>query len=278
MIPAILGGSVAQISLLINTQIASRLQTGSVSWLTYADRFMELPVALLGVALGVVLMPYLSAAKTSDDPARYSDMLDWGLRLVVLLAVPCAVALVTFATPMIATLFHRGAFSANDVDQTALALMGWGVGVLGLVAIKVLASGYYAEQDVKTPMWIALGVLVVTQLLNLFLVPVFAHAGLSLSIGIAAMVNALWLLVGLVRRGSYRPRPGWWVFSLQVLAGSALMAVLLIWASQAWPWLALGRQELQRTGLFALICVGAVLLYFLALWAAGLKLQALLRR
>ena len=205
-------------------------------------------------------------------------MLDWGLRLVVLLAVPCAVALVTFATPMIDTLFHRGAFSANDVDQAALALMGWGVGVLGLVAIKVLASGYYAEQDVKTPMWIALGVLVVTQVLNLFLVPVFAHAGLSLSIGIAAMVNALWLLVGLVRRGSYRPRPGWWVFSLQVLAGSALMAVLLIWASQAWPWLALGRQELQRTGLFALICVGAALLYFLALWAAGLKLQALLRR
>ena len=278
MFPAIIGGSVAQISLLINTQIASRLETGSVSWLGYADRFMELPVGLLGVALGVVLMPQLAAAKASNDTTRYSDMLDWGLRVVVLLAVPCAVALLTFATPVVSTLFQRGAFSVRDVDQTALALMGWGVGVLGLVAIKVLASGFYANQDVKTPMWIAMGVLVITQLLNLVFVPLFAQAGLSLSIGLAAMVNALFLLTGLIRRGSYRPLPGWWMFSLQVIAGSALMAVFLMWASQAVPWVALRGQEVYRISLFMLCVAGAALLYFMSLWAAGLKLRALLKR
>ena len=278
MVPAIIGGSVAQISLLINTQIASHLEAGSVSWLGYADRFMELPVGLLGVALGVVLMPQLAAAKASNDTAKYSDMLDWGLRIVVLLAVPCAVALLTFATPVVTTMFHRGAFTAHDADQTALALMGWGVGVLGLVAIKVLASGFYANQDVKTPMWIAMGVLAITQLLNLVFVPMFAQAGLSLSIGIAAMVNALWLLIGLIRRGSYKPCPGWWMFSLQVLAGSALMAVFLMWASQAVPWVGLRGQELERVGLFTLCFMGAALLYFVSLWAAGLKLLALLKR
>jgi len=277
MLPAILGGGVAQVSLLINTQIASRLETGSVSWLGYADRFMELPVALLGVTLGVVLMPQLAAAKASGDTVKYSDMLDWGLRLVVLLAVPCAVALVTFAVPLVATMFHHGAFTEHDVDQTSLALMGWGVGVVGLVAIKVLASGFYANQDVKTPMWIAFGVLITTQLLNLVFVPMFAQAGLSLSIGVAAMLNALALLIGLIRRGSYKPQPGWSMFSLQVLAGSALMAILLMWASQAVPWLAMREQGLQRMGWFALTAVASMLLYFAALWAAGLKLLALFR-
>ncbi len=278
MLPAIIGGSVAQISLLINTQIASRLEPGSVSWLSYADRFMELPVGLLGVALGVVLMPQLTSAKASGETQKYSDMLDWGLRVVVLLAVPCAVALLTFAVPVVSTMFHRGAFGARDVEQTALALMGWGVGVLGLVAIKVLASGFYANQDVKTPMWIAMGVLVLTQALNVLFVPAFAQAGLSLSIGLGAMVNALWLLIGLIRRGSYRPRAGWWAYSLQVLAASALMAVFLMWASHAVPWVSLKGDELTRIAYFAGCVMGAVVLYFGALWAAGLQLRQLLKR
>ena len=276
--PAIVGGSVSQISLLINTQIASHLATGSVSWLGYADRFMELPVALLGVTLGVVLMPQLASAKASGDQSRYSDMLDWGLRIVVLLAVPCAVALLTFALPIIATMFHHGAFQSHDAEQTAYALMGWGVGVIGLVAIKVLASGFYANQDVRTPMWMALAALLTTQLLNLLFVPMFAQAGLSLSIGIAAMLNALWLLIGLIRRGSYRPRPGWWMYSLQVLAASALMAVFLIWAAQSVPWLGLHGHSLERVGLFMACCFAAALIYFVALWVAGMQWRQLLKR
>jgi len=137
MAPAILGVSVAQISLLINTQIASHLGAGSVSWLTYADRLMEFPTAMLGVALGVVLLPQLSRAQAAGDAARFSDMLDWGLRLVVLLALPAAVGLLLFAEPLVAVLYHYGRFTPHDVQQTVLALSCYGVGLLGLIGVKV---------------------------------------------------------------------------------------------------------------------------------------------
>ena len=277
MVPALLGVSVAQISLLINTQIASHLTHGSVSWLTYADRLMEFPTAMLGVAIGVVLMPQLSAAKAAGDAARYSAMLDWGLRLVVLLAVPCGVALLTFAQPLVATLYHYGAFTDRDVQQTTTALMGYGAGLLGLVAIKVLAPGFYASQDIKTPVRIAIVVLVVTQLLNLAFVPFLQHAGLALAIGIGALINALWLLIGLKRRGSYTPAPGWGVFALQVVAASALLAVFLLWAAGAVNWIALKGQSLERIGLLALVLLVSAAIYFVALWVSGLKVRKLLK-
>jgi len=278
MLPALLGVSVAQISLLINTQIASHLVTGSVSWLTYADRLMEFPTAMLGVALGVVLLPQLAAARAANDAARYSDLLDWGLRLVVLLAVPCAVALLTFAQPLVAVLYHYGAFTSADVQQTTSALMGYGAGLLGLIAIKVLAPGFYAQQDIKTPVKIAVVVLLLTQAMNLVFVPYLAHAGLALAIGLGAMVNALWLLIGLVRRGSYTPTPGWARFALQVVAASALMAVFLMWLAARVDWLAFEGHALQRVGLLALCIVGAAAVYFLSLAMAGLRLRQLARK
>jgi len=276
--PALLGVSVAHISMLINTQIASHLRPGSVSWITYADRLMEFPTALLGVAMGVVLMPQLASARASGDSARYSGMLDWGLRLVAVTAVPCAVALLVFPTPLVAVLYHYGAMSAFDVQQVTYALMGWGTGLIGIVAIKVLAPGYYASQDTKTPVRVAVGVLVFTQLLNLFLVPIFAHAALTLSIGIGAMVNAAWLLVGLVRRGSYKPEPGWGIFLLQVLAGCVLLAVFLMWANGHWDWTALRAEKLKRVWLIALILSASAAIYLGAITVAGLQLRQLLRR
>ena len=278
MVPALLGVSVAQISLLINTQIASHLTPGSVSWLTYADRLMEFPTAMLGVAIGVVLTPQLAAAKGAGDAVRYSAMLDWGLRIVVLLAVPCAVALLTFAQPLVATLYHYGAFSARDVQQTTTALMGYGAGLLGLVAIKVLAPGFYASQNIKTPVKIAVVVLAITQLLNLAFVPYFQHAGLALAIGIGALINALSLLVGLIRRGSYTPSPGWVLFGLQVFSASALLAVFLLWAADAVDWIGLKTLYFQRIGLLALVLVASSAIYFIVLRLAGLKLRELLRR
>lgn len=277
MVPAMLGVSVAQISLLINTQIASHLTPGSVSWLTYADRLMEFPTALLGVAIGVVLMPQLAAARAAGDAARYSAMLDWGLRLVVLLAVPSAVALLIFAQPLVATLYHYGAFTERDVHQTTVALMGYGAGLLGLVAIKVLAPGFYASQDIKTPVRIAMVVLVITQLLNLALVPLLQHAGLALAIGMGALVNALFLLLGLLRRGSYTPAPGWGAFALRVTLASALLAVFLFWAAGAVSWTGLKSQYLQRIGLMALVLCASSAIYFVALRVSGLKLRELLR-
>jgi putative peptidoglycan lipid II flippase len=278
MLPALLGVSVAQISLLINTQIASHLAVGSVSWLSFADRLMEFPTAMLGVALGVVLMPQLAAAKASGDSERFSSMIDWGLRLVVLLAVPSAVALLCFATPLVAVLYHYGAFKGSDVAQVSLALMGYGAGLLGLVAIKVLAPAYYAKQDIKTPVKIAVVVLIFTQVLNFFLVPRLMHAGLALSIGLGAMLNALWLLIGLLRSETYAPTAGWGVFALQVIAASSLLAVFLLWSAQAVDWVAMQSNYLQRIGLLAGVLCASAAIYFGACWAAGLKIRALLRK
>jgi putative peptidoglycan lipid II flippase len=280
MLPALLGVSVAQISLLINTQIASHLATGSVSWLTYADRLMEFPTAMLGVALGVVLMPQLAAAKAAGNNQQYSDMIDWGLRLVILLAVPSAVALLTFAQPLVAVLYHYGAFKDADVQQVARALMGYGFGLIGLVALKVLAPAYYAKQDIKTPVKIAIVVLVVTQILNYLLVPYLQHAALALSIGLGALLNAACLLVGLLRNKTFVPQPGWGRFVLQVLAGSALLAVFLMWASHSalLPWLAMQAYIFKRICLLALVITAGAAIYFIAIWAAGLQVRALLRR
>ena len=276
--PALLGVSVSQISLIINTQIASHLKTGSMTWLAHASLLMEFPTAMLGVALGVVLMPQLAAAKASNDRDKFTLMIDWGLRLVVLTAVPSALALITFAQPLVAAIFHNGEYADADVAQTSMALMGYGAGLLGLVAIKVLAPGYFATQNIRTPALIGIAVLVITQALNFVFVPLLGHAGLALSIGVGAMVNALWLLIGLVRNGTYVPLPGWGRFVLQVLAASALLAVFLMWANSSVHWLALKPEKLQRTGLLALFVSGGVAIYFVAVWAAGLNLRQLLRR
>lgn len=278
MAPALLGVSVAQISLLINTQIASHLATGSVSWLSYADRLMEFPTAMLGVALGVVLMPQLAAANASGNSKDYSALLDWGLRIVVLLAVPCAVALLLFSQPLVAVLFHYKAFTAFDVAQTALALQGWGVGLVGIVAIKVLAPGYYARQDIKTPVRIAIAVLVITQLINWALVPIFQHAALSLSIGLGAVINALWLLVGLRMQKSYQPEPGWLRFLLQVILGAVVVAVFLGWAAQAFQWLQMPGKPLQRIGGVAAVIFVSGFLYLGTVSLMGLNLRQFLRR
>ncbi len=278
MLPALLGVGVAQVSLLINTQIASWLAPGSVTWLGYADRLMEFPTAMLGVALGVVLMPQLAAAKAAADPQRYSAILDWGLRLVVLLAVPSSVALLVFAQPLVATLFHYGRFTERDVLQVSTALAGYGAGLLGLVAIKVLAPGFYASRDMRTPVRIAVVVLVLTQLMNIAFVPLLKHAGLALSIGLGALINALWLLLGLRRRGSWTPSAGWGRFGLQVLAATALLAVFLMWASGAFPWVQLRAESYKRAGLLALILLASAAIYFGALWAAGVKLRQFVTR
>ncbi len=277
MAPALLGVGVAQISLLINTQIASHLAPGSVSWLTYADRLMEFPTALLGVALGVVLMPHLSAAKAANDTHQYSAMLDWGLRLVLVLALPCALALLIFSQALVAVLYNYGAFGPNDVQQTTTALTGYGVGLLGLVAIKVLAPGYYASQDIRTPVRIAVVVLVITQLFNVVLVPFLAHAGLALSIGLGALVNAAWLLWGLRKQGTYVPSEGWLRFTLQVLAACAVLCVWLRFCAWYWDWTALHAMPWSRVGLMAGVLLVSAIAYFATLRLVGFQLRTLWR-
>ncbi len=278
MAPALLGVSVAQISLIINTQIASHLAPGSVTWLGYADRLMEFPTAMLGVALGVVLLPALTQAKASGDLQRYSGLIDDGLRWVLALGLPCAVALLVFAKPLVSVLFHYGAFTERDLAQTSLALVGYGIGLVGLVAIKVLAPGFYASQDTRTPMQIALVVLVLTQLLNLVLVPWLAHAGLAMAIGLGALVNASALCWGLVRQGRYRPGPGWMKYIAQVGAACVVLAAPLLWFAQVIDWAAWRVTPWARMAALAVALLISAITYGLSLWALRVPLHTLWRR
>jgi putative peptidoglycan lipid II flippase len=273
--PALLGVGVSQLSLMINTQISSRLAEGATSWLNYADRLMEFPIGLLGVALSAVLTPQLSAAQASGETQRYSRLLDWGLRMVVLFALPCAVALLVFAKPLTAVLYHRGAFTATDVAHTAQSVMGWGVGLMGLIAVKVLAPGFYARQDTGTPAKIAIGVLVLTQGFNLVFVPWVGVAGLALSIGLGALVNASWLLWGLKKLGSYRPEPGWTGFALRVALGCAAMGLLQWRLASRLDWIALGAHEIHRALFMAASLAASAVVYFAALLLVGMRPRAL---
>src|SRR5690606_9095594 len=188
--PAVFGVSIAQISLLINTIFASFLATGSVSWLYYADRLMEFPTGLLGVALGTILLPSLAKCHADNRNAEYSGLLDWGLRLTLMLALPAAVALAVLAVPLIATLFHYGRFDSNDLAMSRKALIAYSVGWLGLCLVKVLAPGCYAWQNIRAPVRIAVVTLIATQLMNLAFIVTLKHAGLALAIGLGSCLNA----------------------------------------------------------------------------------------
>ncbi len=272
MAPAMLGVSVAQISLLLNTIIASFLASGSVSWLYYADRLMEFPTGMLGVALGTILLPSLSKAAADDDAARYSALLDWGLRLTFLLALPSAVGLAVLATPLVATLYHYGAFSMADVAATRGALIAYAVGLIGLILVKVLAPGFYARQDIRTPVRIAIMTLIATQVMNLIFVRPLGHAGLALSIGLAACMNAGLLWRGLVRRGSYQPRPGWLPFLVKLLlAVCAMGAAIWSLAPADAQWLELQARPWLRVATLGGIVGTGVLVYFAMLGALGFR-------
>ncbi len=257
MAPAAFGVSVSQISLVINQIFASFLQTGSISWLYYADRLMELPAGVLGVAVGTILLPSLSKYHADANAVEYSRLLDWGLRITVLLAVPAAVALAVLALPLIAMLFHYGRFSAEDAWMTRQALVAYSVGLVGIILVKILAPGFYARQNVATPVKIGIATLVATQLMNLAFVGPLKHAGLALAIGLGACLNALLLYWMLRKQQVYLPQPGWPVFVLKVLAAVAFMAIVLYstMGEAAW-WLQAGWQR-KLPALAGLVALGA---------------------
>lgn len=271
--PAVFAVSAAQISLMINTNIASRLPHGSVSWLSYADRLMEFPTALLGVALGTILLPSLSKANTEGDTTEYSSLLDWGLRLTFLLALPAAVGLATLSEALTATLFHYGRFDRLSVAMTQKALIAYGAGLLGLILVKILAPGFYARQDIRTPVKIALLVLVATQLMNMIFVPWFAHAGLALSIGLGACLNAALLFGGLRGKGIYTALPGWPLFFARLAGALFLMAGVALWIGARFDWLAMQATPWWRVGALLLVLAVCAVTYFGALAVTGLRLR-----
>jgi putative peptidoglycan lipid II flippase len=277
MAPATLGVSVAQISLLINTIFASFLQTGSVSWLYYADRLMEFPAGMLGVALGTILLPSLAKHYADDNPTDYSKLLDWGLRLTLMLALPAAAALAVLAVPLIATLFHYGAFQENDVWMTRQALMAYSLGLLGLILVKVLAPGFYARQNIRTPVKVAIFTLLATQAMNLAFIGPFKHAGLALAIGLGACINAGLLLHLLRKHAIYQPQPGWAVYILKVVIAVGLMSALLGWLmgdAQWWLAQSFGGRVIRLSMLVA----GGITVYFFSLWLMGFRPRQFYRR
>jgi putative peptidoglycan lipid II flippase len=277
MAPAAFGVSVSQVSLLINQIFASFLQTGSVSWLYYADRLMELPAGVLGAALGTILLPSLSRYHAAANPAEYSRLLDWGLRVTVLLAVPAAAALAVLALPLIATLFQYGRFGEADAWMTRQALVAYSIGLVGMILVKILAPGFYARQDIATPVKIGLVTLAAIQAMNLAFIGPLKHAGLALAIGLGACLNAGLLFVYLRKNNVYVPQPGWLVFLLKVAASVALMAVVLFttMSEQAW-WLAAPWQR-KLPATLGLVLLGAAA-YGACLLAFGFRLRDFSRR
>ena len=238
---------------------------------------MELPIGLLGVALGTILLPSLSRRFVDGAHDEYNKLLDWGPRLTVLLAAPCALALVILAVPILATLFKHGAFTAQDVLMTRQALMAYSIGLVALVLIKILAPAFYARQNIKTPVKIAVITLVATQLMNLAFIWQFRHAGLALAIGLAAWVNAGLLYWKLRQHGIFTPLAGWTVFLLKVAMALAVMGGVLFWAASGSDyWLQTGAWErIQR---LTIVIVAGATSYFVTLWLSGFRLSDFSKR
>ena len=275
MLPAIFGVSVAQINMLVNTLLASFLITGSVSWLYYSDRLMEFPLGVFGIALATVILPSLARRHANNSRAEFSHLLDWALRWVFLIAIPASVALMILAGPLLATFFYFGKFSVNDVHMSANALMAFAFGLLGFILIKVLAPGFYARQDTKTPMRIGVLSLAVNIILSLLLVIPLKHVGLALAISLAAFVNAAVLLLALRRQDVYRPAPGWIVFLTRIGLASIAMGAVLVWGvGDLDSWLRAPAWE-RAIRLSTWVVTGA-LVYLLTVTVFGVRLAQLL--
>ncbi|MEO6696869.1 MAG: murein biosynthesis integral membrane protein MurJ [Gammaproteobacteria bacterium] len=280
--PAIFGVSVTQINLLFDTLIASFLVAGSVSWLYYSDRLVELPLGVFGIALATVMLPNLSRQNALAETEKFSQSLDWAIRWVWLIGAPATVGLVLLAGPLLTTLFRYGEFSAHDMLMSSYSLMAFGVGLPGYIFIKILAPAFYARQDTRTPVRIGVIAMLTNMVLNMvFVIPLakfgLGHAGIALATALAAFLNAGLLYRALRRTGAYRAAPGWKQFAAQV-AGANLVMAAVLWMGMGdlsqwlqWP-------AMTRGGRLALLVGVAALAYLVSLWAFGLRLTALVMK
>lgn len=275
--PAIIGSSMSQINMIVNRILASFLVTGSVSWLYFSDRLMEFPLAVFGIALATVILPSLSKKHANASSEEFSRILDWALRWVLMIGLPATAGLILLAGPILTTLFQYQNFNALDVEMTAQALMAFAFGLLGFIAVKVLAPGFFARQDTKTPAKIAMIAFAVNIVLSLLLVGPLKHVGLALAISLAAFVNAGLLFFRLRKDKVYQPQPGWVLFSLKIILASGAMAVLLYWgAGETSEWLRAGVWD--RIVRLSFWIIASILLYTGLLFVMGIKPRHLLLR
>lgn len=277
MLPAIFGTSVAQVNMLINTVLASYLVTGSVSWLYYSDRLMEFPLGIFGIALATAILPSLSKLHATHQHQAFNETIDWALRWVALIAMPATVGLIVLAAPIIATIFHHGAFTDRDVHMTSISLIAYSAGLLAFVAVKVLAPGFYARENTKTPVKIAAASMAVNIVLSLLLFYPFGHVGLATATSAAAVANAGALLFLLLRERVYTPLPGWRGFLMRVSAATlTLVIILVVCKGDDAMWLTLGTAE--RLMRLTWVMGAGVIGYFSVILAVGIRPAALVPR
>lgn len=277
MLPALFGVSVSQINLLLDTVLASFLQTGSVSWLYYSDRLSELPLGVFGVAIATVILPSLSRKHTSASSEAFSKTLDWALRVVLVIGFPAAVALLLLAEPLLATLFYHGELTELDVTMSTLSLRAYASGLMAFMLIKVLAPGYFSRQDTKTPVKIGVIAMVVNMVFNLILIWPLAHTGLALATALSAWLNAYLLYRGLRKEGVYWLQKGWRTFLLQLLFSLLVMSsVVLVLLHYMPSWLLMS--VIERVTSLALVVISGGASYFIALYISGIRLRAFLVR
>jgi putative peptidoglycan lipid II flippase len=272
LVPALFGVSVAQISLLLDTLFASFLPTGSITWLYYSDRLVYFPLGIFGVALATVILPHLSRKYVAQSSKEFSSAMDWALRSVLVIAIPSSIGLYMLATPLFAALFQYGKFHAHDVEMASLSLRAYALGLPAFMLVKVLASGFYARQDIKTPVRVAIAALLVNMLLNVTLIWHFKHQGLALATALASIVNAGLLCWYLISRGDYQLQSGWGRYLLQLCtAGVAVVGLLAWWSPPAAVWIDWVWQQriLHLLGLL----VAAMAVYFVCLYAVGIRLR-----
>lgn len=277
MLPAIFGVSVSQINLLLDTVIASFLPTGSIAWLYFSDRLSELPLGVFGIAIATVILPTLSRQHQGEDPQRFAATLDWSVRIIFLIGLPAAAALVVLAEPILFTLFQYGKTAERDVLMASFSLRAYSAGLLAFMLIKILAPGYFARQDTATPVKIGVIAMVTNMVLNIaFVLPLapiqLGHMGLALATSASAFLNAGLLFWGLWKAGVFRPQPGWTRFALALASATGAMAgvlavVLQYWVDWAdWTWL-------ERSIRLVVVCALGAAVYAAILLIAGLRPQ-----
>jgi putative peptidoglycan lipid II flippase len=278
--PAIIGSSMGQLSVMISTGIASLLADGSMTWLYFADRLVEFPLGVFSIALATVILPSLSSQHAQETPEDFSATLAWAVRLVCLIVIPASVALFALAGPLTAAIYHYGEYRASDVEMTRLALMAYSLALLGWSLIKVLATGYYAKQNTKGPVKVAMRALGLTMVLNVIVVAGLwvtghiktpgAHALLALTNGVGAIMNAGLLYTGLVRTQVLRRGQALRGLLIRIVVASTLMAAFLLWfGGDIATWLT--TPKLQRVVWLAGLVVGGIAIYFASLWVMGVR-------
>lgn len=275
MVPALFGVSVGQINLLVDSLFASFLVVGSVSWLYYSDRLMEFPLGVFGVAISTVILPHLSRHHATQSEESFSLTIDWALRAVLLVGIPAGVILAVLSGPMLSTLFQYGIFDAYAVQMARKSLSAFAIGITPFMLVKVLAAGFYAKQEMRTPVRIGVIAMVSNTVLNCLLILPLAHAGIALSTSLAAIINTGFLIYFLRLRGFYRPREGWKLFTLRISFANLLVGIWLFFGSgDLHDWVT--HHALWRISHLAFLLISAVLIYFSALWISGIRMHHLL--